>query len=811
MYKRSSRALSALLTACLIMTAFAAVLPTKAYADTNRPDFSYITDVYNDDGTLGLTAAQAQNLAAYFCEQLPLYPETIDVYDYTDNEGSNMTAIFNVYLEVAENSECGIFYLSGGTWGAPPYYQGTKPKWYIKPNRLDISAPQTEYASVIAELDKMTAPVHDDWTDAEKAMYLHDFIAVDFDYDFTYAVHSVYEFLQESHEGVCDAYASLYSYLLNRLGIPCVKVTSKDNVHAWNIVEIDGTWYYVDVTHDDSYHNGHPGLLSKGYFLNSSEDHVAARGDGWDESEWTTYCGMTMDMFSIAPTDSYSGFWDGSQTPIWPYKDGWLYTSYSNRTISVNYYNRSTEETTTLTTVSGTWGFVGNFSVPAIADDDVVFFTTNNKIYGYYNGKIDVIASSTASIYGLKISGDKLIYYTSDLPTSKSTSHALDLSTCVDKIKQIVTVTYISDGEVIYQTVVDSGTYGNSIKIDPLENKDDAFFVAWAADEAGMAPFDFNQQITEDTTIYAKYMYCDVESANTSLLDNIKLTYRVTADPLFTQANGKITFFVDGQKDAEYSFDDSNASGENTYDFSVTVAARQMDSVITAEVTTAFTQGKIYIPEYSVNKNLEDLSGIAGNSDELAAMIDATEAFGACSNAYLDGNSSTKTNKIKNLIKNINITEKTQGEFTSSRTDDISGLEFSGATLLLRSATTVRYYFTADNPNNADINTLMAKYKFSLQNAPDGTSMSYGVKEKMENVFYVEVNGIDPSQLGTKFGLLVENSAGTEKQSIEYSPCCYMFSMYNKYKNNANYADFVDLLKSMYLYYTCAVELENAA
>lgn len=60
-----------------------------------------------------------------------------------------------------------------------------------------------------------------------------------------------------NHEAVCDGYSLAYEYLLRQAGIDATMVYgqagSGDSLgsHAWNLVEIDGDWYEVDVTWDD--------------------------------------------------------------------------------------------------------------------------------------------------------------------------------------------------------------------------------------------------------------------------------------------------------------------------------------------------------------------------------------------------------------------------------------------------------------------------------------------------------------------------------------------------------------------------------
>ncbi len=61
-------------------------------------------------------------------------------------------------------------------------------------------------------------------------------------------------------KAVCEGYARALQFLLHRCGIECAEAVGyikkegkeKGGAHAWNIVKIDGEYYYVDTTWDDS-------------------------------------------------------------------------------------------------------------------------------------------------------------------------------------------------------------------------------------------------------------------------------------------------------------------------------------------------------------------------------------------------------------------------------------------------------------------------------------------------------------------------------------------------------------------------------
>jgi hypothetical protein len=72
--------------------------------------------------------------------------------------------------------------------------------------------------------------------------------------------------------GVCQSYAEVFKLLADAAGLPAVVMTGTlgSVPHAWNMVKLDGMWYHVDATNNDSgvpyvVYNSSDNLVSSNY------------------------------------------------------------------------------------------------------------------------------------------------------------------------------------------------------------------------------------------------------------------------------------------------------------------------------------------------------------------------------------------------------------------------------------------------------------------------------------------------------------------------------------------------------------------
>lgn len=110
-----------------------------------------------------------------------------------------------------------------------------------------------------ARVEKLARPAKS-MTEWEKETYIHDFICGNVRYDKLKKPYS-HEIIGPLGQGVgvCEGIAKSVKILCDALGIWCIIAVSEANPekkiryrHAWNVVRIDGVYYHLDATFDNS-------------------------------------------------------------------------------------------------------------------------------------------------------------------------------------------------------------------------------------------------------------------------------------------------------------------------------------------------------------------------------------------------------------------------------------------------------------------------------------------------------------------------------------------------------------------------------
>ena len=163
-----------------------------------------------------------------------------------------------------------VFSIKGGLdYDAKEKYKEQKyvDRTFVSPRGLEKIIKYFEYN------EQMINP---DWNEFEKAMFLYNALVVDMDYQEYYENIQSSGTTERSLNGilysklVCAGFALVYKEMLDRIGIKNYYQNQKD-VHAFNIIEIDGKKYGVDITWDNNDKQKNNGECRFGRFGHDSD------------------------------------------------------------------------------------------------------------------------------------------------------------------------------------------------------------------------------------------------------------------------------------------------------------------------------------------------------------------------------------------------------------------------------------------------------------------------------------------------------------------------------------------------------------
>lgn len=128
------------------------------------------------------------------------------------------------------------------------------PEYLFKKNKV-----MEHQKAMDARVKKLARQV-EKMSEKEKELYIHDFICQNVRYDKLKKAYSHEIIGPLGHGvGVCEGIAKSVKILCDTLGIWCVIAISGNNPekgikyrHAWNVVKIDGKYYHLDATFDNS-------------------------------------------------------------------------------------------------------------------------------------------------------------------------------------------------------------------------------------------------------------------------------------------------------------------------------------------------------------------------------------------------------------------------------------------------------------------------------------------------------------------------------------------------------------------------------
>lgn len=719
--------------------------PVSAFA-AERTQFGMI-DELEDSSNRGFISEHEAALERIY-EGYMAHSDSINLYDLripTSDLRNLFGASIGVYPE--------IFFVDHGF----SYSMMGDYVYALRPSYLntadEVSAMLEEF---YAKADEYLAYVDDSMDSFTKAVVLHDRLALNNAYeiekDGVYS--SNYTFMVEGW-GRCENYAECYAYLLAQVGIKSEIVNSESMAHEWMRINIDGSDYYynVDLTWDDPLYSNvgdRPDKVSHSYFLLSDEefqkiDSETGRNSLHEDYEYINETG-----------DAYDGFKNlhSLKNPMF-YVNNALYTlRVSGNKGYIATYNHADDSFSNVLAIDDVWHageystWVGNFS--GIGEyDGLLYYNGENCVYvydpatGVTEKYIDNALTDGNKLYGMYVSDGRIIGRAASDPNTAPAD--VDLGECKKRYSVNLEEQY-SHGTVTADKQFAFGGEEVTLNVVP----DDGFVISsvWYNDTEltpdAQGQYSFNMPDT-DAHISAIFDFADNVGAkllghSISLKGDIgvnfymELSQRISDDenaymhftiPTGADSYEKNIYVKDAERDGQY------------FVFKCNVAAKDMRANINAEIIDGNgNHGTKYT--YSVE---EYANYLINNADEnhpeylrAKPLVEAMLEYGRHANVYFN---SEETDEILN----VSVPEKDY-----SVENMPSGVKFDGATLSLKSQTTLSLYFVKES-SAGNVELTMDGKTEGVDYQVFGSGKNYVIRirniaaNELNNSFTVKVNG----------------------------------------------------------------------
>ncbi|MCD8020810.1 MAG: InlB B-repeat-containing protein, partial [Clostridiales bacterium] len=333
----------------------------------------------------------------------------------------------------------GIDYLDDSSWSH--YYTVKKSGGHtVFSSTKTISRKKfaRRYQKIMDGVKEVLSCIDSSMTDADKAMAVYYYLAINTTYKDSSDSHTGYDVLVK-HTGVCDGFANAYALIMNTLGIECTVVTSYSQDHSWNMVKLDDVWYLCDLT-DGIGSGSHKGmvvsysscLVSTSTFLTAHSGYTMNDIYGDGNSSGLSIQSLTLASSDYIPARSAIRAGISEKTCMFYHNGYWYWISTGNM-LKRSKLNGTSTQTIYKPSDSNHIGWISEFG-------QTVYISINDTIYKInYSGKtLTKVRKVLSSEYTYKASSyfwqvayvgrfyekfdGSIGYYVTDLDSSKKGS-----------------------------------------------------------------------------------------------------------------------------------------------------------------------------------------------------------------------------------------------------------------------------------------------------------------------------------------------------------------------------------------------------
>jgi len=156
-----------------------------------------------------------------------------------------------------------------------------KTKYNEKRYELRTTYTVRQIKQIIGQMKLIEGSIPSSWNEIQKAKYIYEVLGKRIEYNHNKAEYSSQQSsnltILLSGKGICAGYSLLYKEMMDRQGIQCdyIRGESGKDMHAWNVLTINGKSFLVDLTWDaNKMHKGSQQLQFFGVDREFESNHI---------------------------------------------------------------------------------------------------------------------------------------------------------------------------------------------------------------------------------------------------------------------------------------------------------------------------------------------------------------------------------------------------------------------------------------------------------------------------------------------------------------------------------------------------------